>query len=513
MPDAVTFAELFGGVFPAEGDVRDAVVYGPLGNDLEGTLAEATLANQEAIIAAIAALPTAVTNAEAVWDRVLTGNTHNIASSAGRRLRGLQDFGVYSGGAVWIDTVEGTAGTVEFENGTVTNPSDNLQDATEIAEALNLRHFHMANGSNITMAQAYDFYEFAGDEYTVALGGQSINNTSIRSALLISGTYSGFPHILHSIIGNIIGPGAKLGMCAIRNAVVLNANTNVMVMHDCWTSNASLAAMDFGADVAGSVAYLQNYNGDIEIRNLQTGDTLWHSGRGKVTLAASCTGGTVNIAGTIELVDNSTGVTINEIARVDSESGGVTLTGPNDLTVTVTDSDTSDPIEAAIVRLYRSGETGSQATDDDGVTVFGLAAATWSYAVSAAGYSSKTGTIVVSSDGALAVELDAIVVATPDDPSLATLTVKCLDELGAIEAGAVVYLRLTGIPTGSVGLSFDGISQEATANGDGNASLTIVKLAKYQIRRGASQQWKDFTATSEDSQTVTSFIGVDPVVE
>jgi hypothetical protein len=37
MPDATTFAELFGGVFPTEPQVEIGVVYGPLGDDLTGT--------------------------------------------------------------------------------------------------------------------------------------------------------------------------------------------------------------------------------------------------------------------------------------------------------------------------------------------------------------------------------------------------------------------------------------------------------------------------------------------
>jgi hypothetical protein len=37
MPDATTFAELFGGVFPTEPQVEIGVQYGPLGDDLTGT--------------------------------------------------------------------------------------------------------------------------------------------------------------------------------------------------------------------------------------------------------------------------------------------------------------------------------------------------------------------------------------------------------------------------------------------------------------------------------------------
>ncbi|MEE9597227.1 MAG: hypothetical protein V3V96_10670, partial [Acidiferrobacterales bacterium] len=57
--------------------------------------------------------------AKVIWDRVLSGATHNIATSAGRRLRGIQTFQGYEDGAIWIDTVNGSAGTTDFENGTV----------------------------------------------------------------------------------------------------------------------------------------------------------------------------------------------------------------------------------------------------------------------------------------------------------------------------------------------------------------------------------------------------------
>lgn len=52
MPDATTFAELFGGVFPTEPQVEVGVEYGPLGDNLIGT---AILHNtaQEEILEAI----------------------------------------------------------------------------------------------------------------------------------------------------------------------------------------------------------------------------------------------------------------------------------------------------------------------------------------------------------------------------------------------------------------------------------------------------------------------------
>ena len=192
------------------------------------------------------------------------------------------------------------------------------------------------------------------------------------------------------------------------------------------------------------------------------------------------------------------------------EGGGSGLTGDYTLTVTVTDADTDEAIEAATVTLFRTGERGVEETDDEGEATFGVNAATWSWVVRAAGYQSATGTKVISGNDTLDVELTAIVEPVLDNPDHASLRVKCLDEANQPEPGAVVYIQIVGIPAGSTGLSFDGISQEATAGSDGIATLTIVKLAKYQIRRGDSKQWKPFTATSDNSQTITSFIGVDP---
>jgi hypothetical protein len=51
MPDATTFAELFGGVFPTEEQTELGVVYGPLGDDLVGTLRSETLSQAEVLAA------------------------------------------------------------------------------------------------------------------------------------------------------------------------------------------------------------------------------------------------------------------------------------------------------------------------------------------------------------------------------------------------------------------------------------------------------------------------------
>jgi len=153
--------------------------------------------------------------AKAVWDRVLTGGTHNIATSAGRRLRGIQEFQGYEGGAIWIDTVNGTAGTTDYESGTVENPVDTIADANTIAASLNIGRFEIAPGSTITLAAAQVSQIFSGHAWTLALGGQNVSNSLFHGADVtgIGTTATGECEFSHCHVGNI-----TIGECHIDNS-------------------------------------------------------------------------------------------------------------------------------------------------------------------------------------------------------------------------------------------------------------------------------------------------------
>jgi hypothetical protein len=91
--------------------------------------------------------PSSADIAGAVWDEVLTGVTHNVVNSGGRRLRQLQEAGTYAG-CIWIDTVNGTGGTTSFENGTDSKPVNNMADANTLATNLGISTFCIAPGSS-----------------------------------------------------------------------------------------------------------------------------------------------------------------------------------------------------------------------------------------------------------------------------------------------------------------------------------------------------------------------------
>lgn len=195
--------------------------------------------------------------------------------------------------------------------------------------------------------------------------------------------------------------------------------------------------------------------------------------------------------------------TLYTLSGVDSSA----ITGGNAVTITVEDDADDEPIEAAKVRVYRSGQTETKLTDGDGEALFGLDTATWSYAITADGYGSATGTLVVDGDETLTVQLTLTAVVAPDDPALATLSVLCVDEFGAPEPDVTIHAKISRIPDGGTGYAYDGTVQDAVSDGDGVASLTVIRLATYLIKRGTSKEWTSVVIANVATTDVKSFVG------
>jgi hypothetical protein len=259
-----------------------------------------------------------------VWDEVLTGATHNVATSSGRRLRTLQDFGLYEGGAVWIDTVNGTAGTVDFENGTVNNPVDSIADALTIAGSVGLVIFHVLPGSSFTLAASVAGFEFIGFSYTVALGGQSISGTLFEGAMITgndSGANAVRAHFVRCEMGtNTLGEHTFKG-CQLAGDIVL-AEAADYFWDQCYSGVAGLStpAVDYQAAVETKTLSLRHYSGGIELKNHGAGSGT-HStsieGHGQLVINANCAGGAVAVRGHFKVTETGT-VTLTD--RVNFES-------------------------------------------------------------------------------------------------------------------------------------------------------------------------------------------------
>lgn len=262
--------------------------------------------------------PSSADIADAVWDELLTGATHNISTSAGRRLRQVVDVGVYEGGQVWIDTINGVAGTVNYENGTVDNPSDNIADATTLANAVGITRFKIAPNSSFTLASGYTGFNFSGDgKWTLALGGQQLNKTTIIHAS-ISGicTSTNEPHFEHCEINTVTLPTCIVQYSAIKSTITLSGAGDY-IFDSCYSgvAGAGTPVIDFGAAVGNTNLNMRHYSGGVEIQNMgQLGtDKMSLEGNGQLIINANCTGGSISLRGNFKVTDNSGGaVTITK---------------------------------------------------------------------------------------------------------------------------------------------------------------------------------------------------------
>jgi hypothetical protein len=260
-----------------------------------------------------------------VWDEVLTGATHNVVNSAGRRLRNLQDFGVYEGGAIWIDTVNGVAGTTDYENGTVNNPVDTIADALTLAASVGLSAFHVLPGSSITLAASVDNYQFKGYGYSVALGGQSLSGTSFENATITGnddGSNGTATRYIRCAMGsNTLGKNIMIG-CQFTGDLVL-AEAADYFWDQCYSGVAGTGTPSVDLESAAETKNLsiRHYSGGMEFKNHGAGSGTHNTsieGFGQVVLNANCAGGTIAIRGNFTVTDNAGGaVTLSDNARID----------------------------------------------------------------------------------------------------------------------------------------------------------------------------------------------------
>lgn len=248
----------------------------------------------------------------AIWDRVLTGNSHNLTDSAAQRLRNLQERGGYGGGFVYLDTVNGSAGTTDFENGTEYNPVDNMADLNTLLASLGLARVDVAVGSTVNLAAAQNNQIFRGHNWTLNLGGQDIAGSHFFGAI-VSGTGIGATNVdFHDCrIGTVTLNQFHMVDCGYDGTVTFGlAGDYVVNRGHSAIAGETTPIFDTGAAIANVDLAIPGWENGIEIRNLNNAgtDLFSISGRGQIVYAASCSG-TVNQRGNWKET-NTGGVTI-----------------------------------------------------------------------------------------------------------------------------------------------------------------------------------------------------------
>lgn len=224
----------------------------------------------------------------------------------------------YAGGAIWVDDTAANTNTVDYVDGTADNPVSTWAAALTLSANVGINRFQIANGTTITLSDNSDGFCLVGDNWTLALGGQSIASAVFKGAH-VTGTGTGaMPHFIDCILdfgagGDFsIAPGMLFG-CGLAGDLTLTT-AGTYYFDSCYSGVAgtNTPSIDTGAAVANVNLNMRHYSGGIEIKNLGANgtDTMSLEGHGQLVLNANCdpsNSPVIAIRGHFTITDNVAG--------------------------------------------------------------------------------------------------------------------------------------------------------------------------------------------------------------
>lgn len=227
----------------------------------------------------------------------------------------------YALGAIWVDTNGSNTNTEPYVDGTADNPVSTWAAALTLSTSTGIKKFSIANGSSVTLTANSDNYVMMGEEWSLALGGQSITSASIMGAT-VSGISAGAnARFVDCKIGTVSLTACGMYRCALTDTITL-LSVDTYLLDGCFSgiAGAGTPTVDFGAAIGNTALNMRHYSGGVEIQNMGTTgtDTMSLEGDGQLVINANCAGGTVTIRGHFTITDNAGGaLTQSDNARYD----------------------------------------------------------------------------------------------------------------------------------------------------------------------------------------------------
>jgi len=281
-----------------------------------GTGQEAIITSSVASTDTLTITPAWLTNPDATSEyEILPAQTHSTVRNGG-----------YDGAAVYVDTVNGVSGTQKGVNGTSTNPVDNLTDAYVIAANEMITKYQIEPGSTITMPNPSTDKTFEGRNYNVLLNSADIDNSFFEGASIAGIATAGSgnaPGFFLCGIGSVTLPPCNGTQCGFFGTFTIGSAGN-FTFGESATVFDSQITIDYGVGNNSSGFFLQSWGGGtVEIQNAGAGTGSYSFGMsavgGSLLINANCSATTVvRIFGPIELTNNATGITIDNVINATS---------------------------------------------------------------------------------------------------------------------------------------------------------------------------------------------------
>ena len=293
------FIQLASGDIATDGQYQRAKV---ILVDGTGAPAEAIITGSTAIDDIVTTTPAWLINPDVTTDyQVIPGQAHTTVNDGG-----------YDNGRIYVNFVEGSAGTVPGVNGTIKTPSSVLSDARIIADREKSKIFDIKGGGAFSLDQSYINWVFdVINAARITLNGKDISGSAFfRTG--ITGVGVGTSRFVFELCGlfNSSVDTCNLLQTGIGGTITLTSEDSYFLW-DCFQTTVTTPIIDVAGDgVTPTVVFLLNYSGEVELQNMTSVDTVVMTGQGHVTLNANCSGGDLIKAGDVKYIDNSGNVAI-----------------------------------------------------------------------------------------------------------------------------------------------------------------------------------------------------------
>jgi hypothetical protein len=235
----------------------------------------------------------------------------------------------YDNGAIWFDSGASNTNTVVGIDGTSRNPVSTMGAVNTLLASTNLHRVEVAPGSTITFAASQDSQVFHGENWTLALGGQSVSATHIIGAT-VTGICTGAskPTFENCHFGAVTMPPVHFEGCTLEGTLTIgSAGDFAFARCQSGVPGAATPILDFGAALNSSEVGFRGFSGGIHIHNMGAGTGTYLmtlEGDGQLIINANCSAtSSVELRGDFKVTDNASGaVTVTR----DDDSANIILT-------------------------------------------------------------------------------------------------------------------------------------------------------------------------------------------
>jgi hypothetical protein len=294
-------------------------------NVVDGSII-AKLASKTALGAAPEAFDCTTDSLEAISDAVAAVTSESSYNRYGDRL--------------YFDSVQGSAGTA-WPIGVAQSPASNVANLQTIAGTTKIKSIGVRG--IMTLGQSWEGYDFHGQnlgaatEY-VALGGQDVDSSSMYN-LIVTGTQAGTGalSIMDGVASSITDFYGSIKHSAIAGYVYLKDATyaaltdcnaawgaiTIKVQAPTWCQCSKMTG-EYTLDLQdGGTVYFESI-GQVNVTNMTSGTLYLIMNGGRVSIAATCVGGTIVISGIYGVIANSTGGTTVTDNTINGSLGNTT---------------------------------------------------------------------------------------------------------------------------------------------------------------------------------------------